>query len=68
MIYYYFHQTTESAQACIEAGKNKSIVLDGRQINAVLAMSKEYIVNKGQDAKKKGKDKRNLYLAREGSK
>ncbi|KAK2725690.1 hypothetical protein QYM36_000253 [Artemia franciscana] len=61
------YQTTESAQACIEAGKNKSIVLDGRQINAVLAMSKEYIVNKGQDAKKKGKDKRNLYLAREGT-
>ncbi|KAI9555159.1 hypothetical protein GHT06_017674 [Daphnia sinensis] len=57
----------ESAQKCLEASRNPYLQLDGRVLDVVLAVTREDLENKKQEAEKKEhKDKRNLFLAREG--
>lgn len=58
----------ESALKLIEASKNSSLVLDGRILNAVFAVSHNDLETERQNKTKEKKDNRNLYLAREGSK
>lgn len=59
----------EEAQACIEASgvvDNAKLRLDGQQLNVTLAVARNQ-VEQLQDANRlKHKDKRNLYLAKEG--
>ncbi|XP_057380965.1 RNA-binding protein 28-like [Daphnia carinata] len=57
----------ESAQKCLDASRNPYLQLDGRVLDVVLAVTREDLENKKQEAEKKEhKDKRNLFLAREG--
>lgn len=57
----------ESAQKCLDESRNPYLQLDGRVLDVVLAVTREDLENKKQEAEKKEhKDKRNLFLAREG--
>uniref|UniRef100_T1JB90 RRM domain-containing protein n=1 Tax=Strigamia maritima TaxID=126957 RepID=T1JB90_STRMM len=61
----------KNAEACLQKANDESedggIVLDGKKVTVCLAMSREEIIQKRDDAhKKEAKDSRNLYLAREG--
>merc|ERR1712110_1310942 len=58
----------ESANKCIDASTSKDgLFLDGRQIYAIAALSKEDAEkNNKEKVEKVSKDNRNLYLAREG--
>ena len=60
----------ESAEACLQASeKDTGIVVDGRKLNISLAISSNKAKNLKKEAEedKESKDKRNLWLAREGS-
>lgn len=48
--------------------QNGMLQLDGRTIDAVLAVTREDLDKQKLEAKKEHKDKRNLFLAREGCK
>ncbi|XP_064483309.1 RNA-binding protein 28-like [Ornithodoros turicata] len=58
----------ESAKKCIEAaGASEGIALEGRRLTVTRALSREELEEKTKaDKKKEKKDRRNLYLAREG--
>ncbi|XP_064596036.1 LOW QUALITY PROTEIN: RNA-binding protein 28-like [Liolophura sinensis] len=63
--------TEESAQECLQKANDESarggIVLDGRKLNVILAVSRQDAARLKQENQTKEKDdKRNLYLAREG--
>ncbi|XP_046658077.1 RNA-binding protein 28-like [Daphnia pulicaria] len=58
---------SESAQKCLEESRNPYLQLDGRILDVALAVTREDLDHKKQEAEKKEhKDKRNLFLAREG--
>lgn len=46
--------------------QNGMLQLDGRTIDAVVAVTREDLDKQKLEAKKEHKDKRNLFLAREG--
>lgn len=58
------------AEKCLEKaekdGNASCFYLDGRQLNISLAVSKEKVMDLIKNKKSKTKDKRNLYLAKEG--
>lgn len=47
--------------------KSGSVLLDGRSLDVVFAVSRQDIDQQKQNKTKETKDNRNLYLAREGS-
>ena len=47
--------------------KTGSVLLDGRNLDVVFAVSRKDIDQQKQEKTKEQKDNRNLYLAREGS-
>ncbi|EFX90388.1 CG4806-PA-like protein [Daphnia pulex] len=58
---------SDSAQKCLEESRNPYLQLDGRILDVALAVTREDLDHKKQEAEKKEhKDKRNLFLAREG--
>ncbi|RWS24558.1 RNA recognition motif-containing protein-like protein, partial [Leptotrombidium deliense] len=58
----------ESADECIERSNSEdsSLFIDGRQVHICLAMSKNDLHNQKNSSEKKVRDKRNLFLAKEG--
>lgn len=58
----------ESAKKCIEAcAAPEGLILNGRRLNVTHALSRDELEAKAkEDKKKEKKDRRNLYLAREG--
>jgi len=63
----HLYQEQESAQKCVEMAKTRSVLLDGRNLDVVFAVSRKDIDQQKQEKTKEQKDNRNLYLAREGS-
>lgn len=64
-------KTVEAAQNCLAEAQQASLRLyiDGRQLNIAMAVPREQVGNiqqQNSDSRHKKKDKRNLYLAREG--
>lgn len=65
-------KTIEGAQSCLaeaqQAESSLKLYIDGRQLNIAMAVPREQVNNIQQqnDPRRKKKDKRNLYLAREG--
>ncbi|XP_065290416.1 RNA-binding protein 28 isoform X1 [Dermacentor albipictus] len=56
-----------SVDACLEAAASSAgIMLDGRRLDVVRALSRGELEEKQKEKKKEKKDRRNLYLAREG--
>ncbi|KAH7968248.1 RNA-binding protein 28 [Rhipicephalus sanguineus] len=56
-----------SVDACLEAASSSAgIMLDGRRLDVVRALSRDELEEKQKEKKKEKKDRRNLYLAREG--
>ncbi|KAK8784114.1 hypothetical protein V5799_009522 [Amblyomma americanum] len=56
-----------SVDACLEAAASATgIMLDGRRLDVARALSREELEEKQKAKKKEKKDRRNLYLAREG--
>ena len=61
-------QDTDAAQKCLNESRNYTLQLDGRTLDAVLAVTRENLEKQKQEQQKEHKDKRNLYLGREGCK
>ncbi|CAN8006410.1 unnamed protein product [Ixodes hexagonus] len=56
-----------SVERCLQAAQSSvGLVLDGRRLSVAKALSREELDAKRQSEKKQKKDRRNLYLAREG--
>ncbi|KAL1434049.1 hypothetical protein MTO96_012043 [Rhipicephalus appendiculatus] len=56
-----------SVDECLEAAASSpGIMLDGRRLDVVRALSRDELEEKQKEKKKQKKDRRNLYLAREG--
>ncbi|KAH6936832.1 hypothetical protein HPB50_023233 [Hyalomma asiaticum] len=56
-----------SVDACLEAAASSAgVMLDGRRLDVVRALSRDELEEKQKEKKKQKKDRRNLYLAREG--
>ncbi|KAH8042626.1 hypothetical protein HPB51_024858 [Rhipicephalus microplus] len=56
-----------SVDACLEAAASSpGIMLDGRRLDVVRALNRDELEEKQKEKKKQKKDRRNLYLAREG--
>lgn len=56
-----------SADNCLADAQEDKITLDGRQLIVALAVSREKASDFKEKKEKEQKDKRNLFLAREGS-
>ena len=59
-------ETSEAAQNCLSTDVKEKLFLDGRQLQVQIALSKNEIKMKSQENFHKNRDKRNLYLAKEG--
>lgn len=61
-------ESKDDAIKCIEAGEQQSdlLYLDGRQLNVSLALTRSKLKVVQESRVMKNKDKRNLYLAKEG--
>ena len=61
-------ENKEDADKCIKASEEESdqLYLDGRQLNVLLAVTKTKLKDIQESRLTKDKDKRNLYLAKEG--
>ena len=61
-------QNAEDAQKCVDESLKFSLQLDGRHLDAIIAVTKENIDKQKSEQKTENNDKRNLFLAREGCK
>lgn len=62
-------QDAESASKCLAEANCSNLFLDGRKLEAMLAVTKDDVNKQIEERKNKpNKDNRNLFLAREGCK
>merc|ERR1712071_622471 len=56
----------EDAQKCIDASGSYNLQLDGRHLDAFIAVTRQNLEQQKLEQQKEPKDKRNMFLAREG--
>ena len=59
-------QNAEDAQKCVDASGKYNLQLDGRHLDAFIAVTREDLDKQKLEKEKEPKDKRNMFLAREG--
>ena len=59
-------QNPDDAQKCIDASGKYNLQLDGRHLDAFVAVTRGDLDKQKLEQQKEPKDKRNLFLAREG--